>query len=1356
MKRTFKPILALVLCFVFVFGTAAEAATVRIPSSTKKIEAEAFYGDTSLDEVSLPNGVTTIGTRAFAYSSLQIINLPNTVKSLGTDVFKGCNLKAIVCQKNSDVWNLCVQKGYEDILTSFYVTASVPANNGNSLQARWSSVYGATKYEVYCSTAEKEWTIGSPIVKTVQNSTECVFTGLESWTTYYIWVKAYKNNTILSESDEFSTYTKGNSPNPQPDDPVFIGDGPIIRDVYSTDGGKTLTVEFDEYEGAAWYDVIFRNTGTDETETTVANAAENTKDGLVSVDSWIEVMLQDNTEYAITVKAYDSDLQLISFESDDPVYYTTDFNGATGEGEEDAGEASVYPTGIELNKRSVELDEDDYITLTATLSPNNVDSDCSGIDWTTSDSSVAKVSSAGKITAQGPGTAIITATTVNGLSDYCTVTVRESSLLTGSFDQNSISLPVRAKVPLGFSVKAESGSIAKVLLKNKKTNKTIQTISFNGERKVTGQFELDSNKGKAFAARGDYTLSLVAVASDGSSFTLQTITATVTLGGLEIVTGVEASYSSSGIDVSWNNDENADEYRILFITEENYSHNQGSGAQVVKANGDASNCLIPSSKLTIGTTYLVRVTAVQDGLVGPAGSFVYVMATNSSTPCVSARFVGDQSIYSPGESIYIDISYAYVNKVHYINGDNSYNSSAYEEGVLQSGDIGGSDGYSSNRSGDQQVRLVAQQTPGKYHVQIWAKNVSGTHATGSYNNSNGYLELFYWVSDDSLDAPRQYTPVTNDEDASIEVSWRTVSGASGYRIMYATEDDARLALTATSNTRSRGVVTSTEPVPRGSSTASKTLTGMGRNTPYYIWVQAFNSYGYGELSSSKTAEISETYPTVSASFVNGKTSYNPGETIKININYTNIIKVHYSNGDHSYNPYSYEGSSNAGDIWADETLKENAKTNISGNKTVTLPAQSTPGSYHVQIWAKDFKANQATSSYNYETETTKCLHLTYTVAGTVPVEEPTVSLSINSNSQNSILAVCNKDNVIWLTATYSKADSLLFRLYQNNIRKTFTTVGCFDTDKSLEQFPKEGPLTVEYSDSPKNEAMTFIPSEELEPGTYTLRVTAKNNKSGIERNAEVEITLTEVLKAPAMANILGGVENSKINLIHGYTKAHATSSTIWSGASIWSCHDTVVHDPPKGTPVYAPLDGTITYYQYMTDLYKDENHTFDLISYGNNAIFTSSDGKYKILFAHMDTLNTDKTIIKNSSYSIHMGYNDCKSRATANNKTKGSYAYSAATNEENANKYNTWYVPIETKTITKGTQIGTLGCTGNAGKSSGNTNTEDWPHLHIEVYYKDGTTWKPCYICDFFNKGIVTFIKSGAAKSDDPPLVKKK
>lgn len=176
----------------------------------------------------------------------------------------------------------------------------------------------------------------------------------------------------------------------------------------------------------------------------------------------------------------------------------------------------------------------------------------------------------------------------------------------------------------------------------------------------------------------------------------------------------------------------------------------------------------------------------------------------------------------------------------------------------------------------------------------------------------------------------------------------------------------------------------------------------------------------------------------------------------------------------------------------------------------------------------------------------------------------------------------------------------------------------------------------------------------------------------------------------------------------------------------------------------------------MTDLYKDENHTFDLISYGNNAIFSSSDGKYKILFAHMDSLNTDQTIIKNSSYSVHMGVGDCKLRAAANNRTKDSYAYSAATNEENANKYNVWYEPIETKTITKGTQIGTLGCTGNAGKSNGNTNTVDWPHLHIEVYYKDVTTWKPCYICDFFNKGIVTFIKSGATKSDDPPLVKKK
>ena len=43
------------------------------------IEVEAFYGDDSLDEVVLPEGTVSIGSRAFANSSLRRINLPDSL-----------------------------------------------------------------------------------------------------------------------------------------------------------------------------------------------------------------------------------------------------------------------------------------------------------------------------------------------------------------------------------------------------------------------------------------------------------------------------------------------------------------------------------------------------------------------------------------------------------------------------------------------------------------------------------------------------------------------------------------------------------------------------------------------------------------------------------------------------------------------------------------------------------------------------------------------------------------------------------------------------------------------------------------------------------------------------------------------------------------------------------------------------------------------------------------------------------------------------------------------------------------------------------------------------------------------------
>ena len=80
-------------------------------------------------------------------------------------------------------------------------------------------------------------------------------------------------------------------------------------------------------------------------------------------------------------------------------------------------------TGVTLNTETLELFTGGSATLTATVEPS--DAANQSVTWASSAPSVATVDAAGKVTAVAPGTATITATTVDGgFTAICTVTVR--------------------------------------------------------------------------------------------------------------------------------------------------------------------------------------------------------------------------------------------------------------------------------------------------------------------------------------------------------------------------------------------------------------------------------------------------------------------------------------------------------------------------------------------------------------------------------------------------------------------------------------------------------------------------------------------------------------------------------------------------------------------------------------------------------------------------------------------------------------------------------------------------------------------------------------------------------------------
>ncbi len=119
---------------------------------------------------------------------------------------------------------------------------------------------------------------------------------------------------------------------------------------------------------------------------------------------------------------------------------------------------SVAVTAISLNKSTASLSTGGNTQLTATISPE--DATNTDIAWTSSDATVAKVSSNGLVTGVAAGTATITATTSDGgYTATCSVTVSSDIAVTGiSLDITSDSLDIDETLQLTATISPEDAT----------------------------------------------------------------------------------------------------------------------------------------------------------------------------------------------------------------------------------------------------------------------------------------------------------------------------------------------------------------------------------------------------------------------------------------------------------------------------------------------------------------------------------------------------------------------------------------------------------------------------------------------------------------------------------------------------------------------------------------------------------------------------------------------------------------------------------------------------------------------------------------------------------------------------------
>jgi len=196
----------------------------------------------------------------------------------------------------------------------------------------------------------------------------------------------------------------------------------------------------------------------------------------------------------------------------------------------------IEPTGISLNKINATMTVGRTLQLSATLQPNGA---TGSISWSTSNNSVASVSSAGLVTAKGMGNATITAT-VGGYSATCSITVNEAVDNYGSL-QNPLSVDDAIEViNRGGGNETSQPLYIKGIVAS---NEAYEAGSYNNYRSIWLQSD-DGNTSQAFQ---------IYKATAGSAI-YNTYSSENSLQGLEVIAyGYGLKYNNTTYELSTSN-----------------------------------------------------------------------------------------------------------------------------------------------------------------------------------------------------------------------------------------------------------------------------------------------------------------------------------------------------------------------------------------------------------------------------------------------------------------------------------------------------------------------------------------------------------------------------------------------------------------------------------------------------------------------------------------------------------------------------------------------------------------------------------------------------------------------------------